>query len=171
MEQVLLETVIRHLRHMIGNSQHGLTRGRSWLTNLFFLYNKVICSIDAGWAVDIVYLDFSKAFDVVLHNHLSEKLTCYGLDRWSILWVGDWLTSHTQRLAVNNSFSNWQPVTSAVPKDCSWVQHCLMSLQVVWTLGSRALWWSLQTTPKCVGSLTLQEEKATFQGELDKDWF
>ncbi|GAB0196100.1 mitochondrial enolase superfamily member 1 [Grus japonensis] len=36
----------------------------------------------------------------------------YGLDEWSVRWVGNWLTGCTQRVLVNSSFSNWQPVTS-----------------------------------------------------------
>ena len=64
--------------------------------------------------VDIVYLDFSKAFDTVSHSLLLEKLMCYGLDQWSMWYVGNWLTGHTQSVVVNNSFSNWQPVTRGV---------------------------------------------------------
>ncbi|GAB0209187.1 mitochondrial enolase superfamily member 1 [Grus japonensis] len=39
---------------------------------------------------------------------------CYGLDKWSVWWVGNWLTGCTQRVVVNSSFSIWQPVTSGV---------------------------------------------------------
>ena len=65
---------------------------------------------------DVVYLDFSKAFDTVSHSLLLKKLMRYGLDKWSVRWVGNWLTGHTQRVVVSRSFSNWQPVTSGVPQ-------------------------------------------------------
>jgi len=69
-----------------------------------------------GQAVDIVYLDFSKAFDTVSHSLLLEKLVHYGSDKWSVWWMRNWLTGHTHRVVVNRSFSNWQPVTSGVPQ-------------------------------------------------------
>jgi len=64
--------------------------------------------------MDIVYLNFSKAFDTVSHSLLLKKLMCYGLDKRSVWWMGNRLTGHTQRVVVNHSFSNWKPVTSGV---------------------------------------------------------
>ena len=87
------------------------------MTNLVAFYDKVTCLVDMGQAVDIVYLGFSKAFDMVPHSLLLEKLMRCGLDKWSLQWVGDWLTGCTQRVAINTSFSKWQPVTSGVPRD------------------------------------------------------
>ena len=46
------------------------------------------CLVDMGQAADIVYLDFSKAFDTVPHSLLLEELMCYGLDKWSVQWCG-----------------------------------------------------------------------------------
>jgi len=44
-------------------------------------YDKVTHFVDEGQAVDVVCLDFSKAFDSVPHNVLVEKLA--GLDGWT----------------------------------------------------------------------------------------
>ena len=43
--------------------------------------------VDEGRAVDVVYLDFSKAFDTVSHDILLGKLRKYGLDEWSVRWI------------------------------------------------------------------------------------
>ena len=92
------------MKHVIGKSQHGFSKGKSCLTNLIAFYNKITCSVDVGRAVDIVHLDFSKAFDPVSHRLLLEKLMHYGVDKWSVRWVGNWLTGRTQRVVVNSSF-------------------------------------------------------------------
>ncbi|PKU47407.1 rna-directed dna polymerase from mobile element jockey-like [Limosa lapponica baueri] len=53
------------------------------VTNQITSYDKVISLVDVGQEVDIVYLDFFKAFDMVPLSLLLEKLTLYGLDKWS----------------------------------------------------------------------------------------
>ena len=50
-------------------------------------FHSVTCLVDEGKAVDVVYLDFSKAFDTVPHNILMEKLAAYGLDGHMLRWV------------------------------------------------------------------------------------
>jgi len=55
-------------------------KGRSCLTNLISFYDQVIRLVDEGKAVDVIYLDFSQAFDTVPHSTLLEKLAAHGLD-------------------------------------------------------------------------------------------
>ncbi|KAK4823483.1 hypothetical protein QYF61_002547 [Mycteria americana] len=81
MEQILLGAITSQMKHVNQNSQHGFTNGKSCLTNLIAFYDKVTCSVDFRRVVDIVYLDFSKAFDMVSDSLLPEKLMCYGLDK------------------------------------------------------------------------------------------
>ncbi|RMC06620.1 hypothetical protein DUI87_16058 [Hirundo rustica rustica] len=69
-----------------------------------------------GRAVDVVYLDFSKAFDTVSHSTLLDKLAARGLDRSTLCWVRNWLGGRAQRVVVNGAASSWWPGTSGVPQ-------------------------------------------------------
>ena len=57
--------------------------------------------MDEGKAVDVVYLDFSKAFDAVSHSILLGKLAARGLDRYTLFWVKIWLNVWAQKEVVN----------------------------------------------------------------------
>ena len=55
-------------------SQHGITKGKSCLTNLLSFLEDVTRAIDEGKPLDVIYLDFSKAFDKVLHIRLRMEI-------------------------------------------------------------------------------------------------
>jgi len=95
MELLILEVIIKQVeeKKVIRSSQHGFTKGKSCLTNLIAFYNGMTGWIDEGRAVDVVYLEFSKAFDTVSHNILLGKIRKYGLDEWSVRWIEKWQSS------------------------------------------------------------------------------
>jgi len=63
MEQLILEVIIKQVeeKKVIRSSQHGFIKGKSCLTNLIAFYDGMTSWVDEGRAVDVVYLNFSKA--------------------------------------------------------------------------------------------------------------
>lgn len=81
MEQVISSALMQHMQvnQVIRPSQHGFTKSRSCLMNLIPLYNKVTHLTDRK-ALDVVYLNFIKAFNTRSHNILLEKLAVHSMD-------------------------------------------------------------------------------------------
>jgi Reverse transcriptase (RNA-dependent DNA polymerase) len=83
MESILKDVITVHLEkyELIRDSQHGFTRGRSCLTNLLEFLEEVTLHLDEGKPVDVIYLDFAKAFDKVPHQRIFVKLAPHGISR------------------------------------------------------------------------------------------
>jgi len=86
-EHMLLETMLRHMdnKEVTGDSQHGFTKGKSFLTKTVSFNDAVTALVDKGWASDIVYLDLCKAFNTVPYDVLVSKLEGHRFDRWT--WI------------------------------------------------------------------------------------
>ena len=70
----------------------------------------------AGQCMDVVYLDFQKAFDKVPHQRLLLKLKALGIGNVVINWIEEWLTHRRQRVIVDGEISNGKSVLSGVPQ-------------------------------------------------------
>ena len=92
----LLETIIRDhmmdflLKHklikLINSTQHGFLKARSCLTNLLCIFEEITKWVDGGSPVDVIYLDFQKAFDKVPHQRVILKLKSHGMGNSIINW-------------------------------------------------------------------------------------
>ena len=72
--------------------------------------------VDDGHDVDILYLDFKKAFDSVPHERLLMKLSAYGITGRIHAWIREFLTKRQHRVRVGNSYSNYSEVLSGIPQ-------------------------------------------------------
>ena len=109
----LLERLIKdHLvdflvkNKLINTSQHGFLKARSCLTNMLCFLEDVTKWVDEGSPVDIIYLDFKKAFDKVPHQRLLLKLKAHGIGNSMINWIEKWLIDRRQRVVVDGQVSN-----------------------------------------------------------------
>lgn len=78
--------------------------------------NKWTSALDDGKNVDVIYFDFSKAFDRVPHSKLVQKLVMVGVHPRIIAWIAAFLEGRTFSVRINESFSDPRPVTSGVPQ-------------------------------------------------------
>ncbi len=62
-------------------------------------------TVDRGYAFDVVYLDFVKAFNKVPHQRLLEKIRAHGITGVLLRWVESWLSNRRQRAVLNGKFS------------------------------------------------------------------
>ena len=90
--------------------------GRSCLTNLLEYLEELTRLVDEGHSVDIVYLDFAKAFDKVPHMRLIKKCEGLGIQGDILRWVQEWLTERKQHVVLNGKCSRWGAVLSRVPQ-------------------------------------------------------
>jgi hypothetical protein len=118
MESIIKDSIVSHLeKHkLIADSQHGFTSGKSCLTNLLEFFEVVTKNIDDGNSVDLLYLDFSKAFDKVPYIRLFKKIEAHGISGDILLWIKNWLRNRRQNVCVEGEYSNWASVTSGVPQ-------------------------------------------------------
>src|SRR6266516_3209982 len=120
--KVLEKIIKKHIEeflvntNFITNSQHGFMKGRSCLSNLLICQNEIVNMIDSGSPVDIIYLDFQKAFDKVSHGILMNKVRKAGIVGKLADWLENWLKGRTQRVGINGLYSEWAEVSSGVPQ-------------------------------------------------------
>jgi hypothetical protein len=115
---VIKDKLMQHLlsNSLIKDTQHGFMPGKSCSTNLTHFMDKVTKATDEGKAVDIVYLDFAKAFDKVPRQRLLNKLRAKGVDRKIVSWIENWLSNRTQNVCIQGEKSESSNVDSGVPQ-------------------------------------------------------
>jgi len=118
LESIVKDHIVSHLHrfNLIKSSQHGFTKGKSCLTNLLEFFEDVTKKLDEGNSVELIYLDFAKAFDKVPYMRLFKKLESHGIYGVVLNWIKNWLSGRRQKVTINKESSNWQDVTSGVPQ-------------------------------------------------------
>ena len=118
LEKIITNKIHKHLQENMleDKKQHGFTPKRSTVSNLIEALNIWTEALSHGLPVDIIYLDFEKAFDKVPHQRLINQLSKYGITGNVLNWIEDYLKDRTQRVRVNGCFSSTSKVLSGVPQ-------------------------------------------------------
>ena len=113
-KDLMLDFLYTH--DLLRRSQHGFLPSRSCCSALLSFLEDVSSSIDDNFFVDVIYLDFSKAFDSIPHRRLLLKLQSFGFGGDLLNWLTCFLTDRTQRVQIGGSLSSSLSVTSGVPQ-------------------------------------------------------
>ena len=118
LERLINQAIMTHLsqHNLINDTQHGFLPKRSCQTNLLLYLELLTSCIDKGLDIDVLYLDFAKAFDKVPHKRLLKKVQAHGVSGKVYSWIENWLMDRKQQVKINSSYSGWNKVTSGVPQ-------------------------------------------------------
>ncbi|VDI55536.1 Hypothetical predicted protein [Mytilus galloprovincialis] len=96
--------------------QSGFRANHSCQTALTALIDKWLKAIDDGDLVGAVFLDLAKAFDLLNHELLIQKLNKYKLAYTSLRWFTSYLADRYQKVSISNTFSDVQKQKTGVPQ-------------------------------------------------------
>ena len=99
-ELIIKSFIMEHLTRnkLLADEQHGFVPNRICITNLLTALEDWSALLEEGKAFDLIYTDFSKAFDPVPHARLINKLKAMGITGDVLGWIKSFLTNRKQKL-------------------------------------------------------------------------
>ena len=118
MESLVRDEIVEHMmrNNLFCDEQHGFVPGRSCMTQLISCMEDWSAALEDGHCLDVIYLDFQKAFDSVPHQRLLNKLEAYGITGTLKKWLIDFLIGRRQRVILGGEASEWTTVKSGIPQ-------------------------------------------------------
>ena len=101
---------------LLSGKQFGFRKGLSTISALTSFADEVLLNMEQGRLCGAVFLDLTKAFDMVDHQILLCKLSACGLSANSFQWSRSYITDRKQRTSCGNEMSKELPVTHGVPQ-------------------------------------------------------
>ena len=117
-EKVLRNKIVMFIEqhNLLNPNQHGFRSGRSCLSQLIQHYDKVTAAMEEGKNVDVIYLDFSKAFDKLDFDITLQKLHNIGVTEKVFRWIKNFIIGRKQTVSISGAKSSTEPVISGVPQ-------------------------------------------------------
>ena len=118
LESIVRDTIVNHMNdnNLYTEQQHGFRKHRSCMTQLLEVMEDLTQMLDDRHDIDIVYLDFRKAFDTVPHKRLICKLKGYGITGKLLEWIEDFLKNRSQKVRIGREYSTDARVLSGIPQ-------------------------------------------------------
>ncbi len=118
MERTVRDAIVRHMEenNLFTIHQHGFRKGHSCVTQLIEVLDQWTEALDQSESIDVIFLDFKKAFDTVPHKRLLLKLKGYKIEDKIIKWVEKFLENRLPRVVINGKSSDWSQVASGIPQ-------------------------------------------------------
>ena len=101
---------------LLHKEQSGFRKSHSCHTALIKLTDTLYKQIDVGNLTGLVYIDFKKAFDLVNHQLLLQKLKLYNFDKYSIKWFNSYLSNRVQKVQIGPNYSKSCNISAGVPQ-------------------------------------------------------
>jgi hypothetical protein len=118
LEGIIYDKIYDHCltNKLLSDSQHGFRKNKSTASNLLELTNDLTSLMDKGNNIDLITIDFSKAFDKIPHKKLIHKLAKFGIGGCVFNWICDFLLGRNFKVCINSFNSDLFNVTSSVPQ-------------------------------------------------------
>ena len=109
LEKIIRDAIMNHLtsNNLLSEKQHGFVNGKACVTNLLETIDFPTKHFCANIPIDIIFIDFLKAFDLVAHKRLAFKLSCYGITGSLLAWIVSFLSNRVQRVVMGEVVSSW----------------------------------------------------------------
>ena len=117
-ERILRKKLMKHIEEnrLLSDNQHAFRCGRICLSQLLQHMDYVLKALENKFNIDVIYLDFAKAFDKVDHSLLLKKLKSFGITGKLHNWISNFLENRYQQVIVNGKLSRKERVISGVPQ-------------------------------------------------------
>ena len=117
-ERIIRKQVVVFMNRQdhLNNTQHGFRSGHSCLSALLDVFDDPMHMLGSDTTVDMIYLDFSKTFDMVDHGVLLHKFKDLGITGKLGICFSQFLTNRTHYVRIPGGISKGSPVLSGVPQ-------------------------------------------------------
>jgi hypothetical protein len=121
MEHIIHSSIMKHFdaNNILSDMQHGFRYKRSCESQFVITVQEIVKRLAKGSQVNIILLDFVKAFDKVPHARLLHKLSYYGVNHNTVTWIKSFLENRNQNVMLEGAKSTSAQVLSGVPQGLS----------------------------------------------------